>query len=62
MLNFLELVLWKLGNIMITVEERVVEGNGDNLFVGLVIVDHCNHTDRVAFNQGKGLSGFLAKN
>ena len=54
MLHLLDHMGGKLGNVMVAVIGRIVEGNGNDLFVPLAAVEHGNHTDGVGADEGQG--------
>ncbi len=53
MAHLLENMLGKLINVLIHIIHRVVERDRDDLFIVFAIVDHRDHTDRIAANQAQ---------
>ncbi|MPN33203.1 hypothetical protein SDC9_180687 [bioreactor metagenome] len=52
----------QLVDILIGAIGRIIEGNGNDLFVQLAGIQHIHYSDRVAANHAQGMDGFAAKN
>jgi hypothetical protein len=49
------------GGLVIAVEFRVFEGDGNDLMVLFAAVDHCHEADGPGLDEGEGDDGFLAE-
>ena len=59
--HFFKDVVRQLRDVGVEVVRRLAEGDGDDLFVHLTVVDHVDDADRVALHQRGGQNGLAAQ-